>query len=82
MIRMEDSREFIIGSNRRKAMAKYDGWTLKSYASRKPHLFLADIKRTRAEVIKELESEFDDHWETIKKRRGFKIVKIKLVEVA
>lgn len=63
-------------------MAKYDGWTLKSCAGRKPHLFLNDVKRTRSEVIGELENEFDDHWETIKKRRNFKIVKIKLVEVA
>lgn len=62
-------------------MAKYDGWTLKSYAGRKPYLFLADVKRTRGEVIKELESEFDDHWETIKKKHKFKIVKVKLVEV-
>ena len=62
-------------------MKKYDGWTLKSCSGRKPHLFLADVKRTRDEVIKELESEFDDHWENIKKRRDFKIVKIKLVEV-
>ena len=63
-------------------MAKYDGWTLKSLAGRKPHLFLADVKRTRDEVIKELECVFDDHWGNIKKRRKFKIVKIKLVEVA
>lgn len=62
-------------------MKKYDGWILKSLKGRKPHLFLADVKRTRDEVIKELESEFDDHWENIKKRRKFKIVKIKLTEV-
>ena len=63
-------------------MAKYDGWTLKSCAGRKPHLFLADVKSTRAEVIGELENEFDDNWRNIKKKRKFKIVKIKLVEVA
>ena len=62
-------------------MKKYDGWTLKKCSGRKHHLFLADVKRTRDEVIKELESEFDDHWENIKKKHKFKIVKVRLVEV-
>jgi len=63
-------------------MEKYDGWTLKSCAGRKPHLFLGDVRKTRDEVIKELERVFDDDWKNIKKERKFKIVKIKLVEVA
>ncbi len=64
------------------AKAKYDGWTLKACSGRKPHLFLSDVKRTRDEVVKKLEREFRAPWQRIKKERNFKIVKIKLVEVA
>lgn len=62
-------------------MKKYDGWTLKNCYYKIPFLILGKVKTTRAEVIKELECDFDDHWENIKRRHQLKIVKIKLIEV-
>jgi len=62
-------------------MEKYDGWALKNCYGRKPFLVFDYLRKTKKEVIKEIECSFDDHWENIKKRHQFKIVKVRLVEV-
>ena len=82
MIRMEDSREFIIGSNRRKAMAKYDGWTLKNCLGREPWLCVGYFHELRSDVIKEFEQNMGTSWSKERRLGAFEIVKVKLVEVA
>ncbi len=63
-------------------MKKYDGWILKMTPFGMPNILNMDyIYKTRRELIMELENTYKDHWENHKKERGFKIVKMKLVEV-
>lgn len=58
-------------------MIEYDGWVLKIDGEK----MLDTIARKRREIIDELESEGDEHWETLKRSGRYEIVKIKLVEV-
>lgn len=63
-------------------MKKYDGWILKMFPFKMlPILNMDYIYKTRRELIMELENVYDNHWDELKKEKGFKIVKIKLVEV-
>ena len=59
-------------------MKKYDGWAIKN---RGGDLITWTFQETRKTMIHRFECLHDDHWETLKKKYGFKIVRIKLVEV-
>ena len=61
---------------------KYDGWILKMFPFKMPPILNMDyIRITRRELIMELEHVYDDDWKKLKKERGFKIVRVKLVEI-
>ena len=57
---------------------KYDGWAIRN---REGSLILWSFQETKEEMIRKFESRYDDHWETLKEKYGFRIVKAKLVEV-
>ena len=64
-------------------MAKYDGWTIKNCASRNPWLVTGFFHRTKSEVIEDFEQLWGKGTWPKKRRQGtFKLVKVKLVEVA
>ncbi len=63
-------------------MENYDGWILKMFPFKMPPILNMDyIYKTRRELIMELEHVYNNDWEKLKKERGFKIVKVKLIEV-
>ncbi|MCK4859202.1 MAG: hypothetical protein KAS87_01450 [Candidatus Omnitrophica bacterium] len=60
----------------------YDGWTLKNCMGRNPFLCVGYFRELRSEVIQEFEENTELSWPKEKRKGDFKIVKIKLVEVA
>jgi len=62
-------------------MAKYDGWVIKSFSARNPWLLMWTLERTRKQVIEFFEKEWvGEKWKDYRKA-GYKLVKVKLVEV-
>jgi hypothetical protein len=63
-------------------MAKYDGFTLKNCLSRTPWIIPGYFHQSRNGVIKDFEKTTGRSWRIDRRKGTFKIVKVKLVEVA
>ena len=59
-------------------MKDYDGWLVKNRQGKLIHWTFGE---TKSDVIRSLENRYDDHWKTLEEKYGFRIVKVKLMEV-
>jgi len=64
-------------------MVKYDGWTIKNVSGRFPWLVVGYFHMTKKEVIEDFERlHGKGSWPRERRKGNFRLVKIKLVEVA